>query len=213
MIIAIDGPAASGKGTLGKRLADRLCLPYLDTGLLYRAVAFKLIGSGRGLDDGSSAVEAAAAIDLDDLNSPALRAKEMGEAASVVSALPELRAALLGLQRGFADRPGGAILDGRDIGTVICPSADVKIFVTANPETRAARRVADLAGRGEQVRFSEVLAEIVKRDRRDSSRPDAPLSVAVDALVIDSTSLDAEGVMAQALEFVLSAAPGEPTMA
>ena len=155
VIVAIDGPAASGKGTLARRLAEHYGLPHLDTGLLYRATARTLIDEGRRLDDVAAAVKAARGLALIDFDEAALRGREMGEAASVVAALPEVRAALVQAQQSFARRIGGAVLDGRDIGTVICPDATVKIFVTASPETRAQRRALELRSRGEFVRLCQ----------------------------------------------------------
>ena len=175
MIIAIDGPAASGKGTLARRLAEHYGLPHLDTGLLYRAVAASLIAADRDLHDVGAAVAAARGLGLTEFDEDSLRGRQMGDAASIVAAMPEVRAALIEAQRNFARRPGGAVLDGRDIGTVICPEADAKIFVTASPETRAQRRALELAGRGEKADYAAILAEIVKRDARDSERADAPL--------------------------------------
>lgn len=202
MIIAIDGPAASGKGTLARRLAKHYRLPHLDTGLLYRAVARALIDEGRRLDDVSAAVKAARGLALMDFDEPALRGREMGEAASVVAAIPEVRAALIEAQQAFAGRPGGAVLDGRDIGTVICPDAPVKIFVTASPETRAQRRALELRSRGEPSDYAKVLADIRHRDRRDSSRATAPLKPAADAMILDTTDLDVEGTFAAAAKMV-----------
>ncbi len=202
MIIALDGPAASGKGTLARRLAAHFGLPHLDTGLLYRAAARALIDSGDRLDDESRAVAAARGLALTDFNEEVLRGREMGEAASVVAAIPAVRAVLLDTQRAFASRPGGAVLDGRDVGTVICPEADVKIFVTANLETRANRRALELAKRGEKVDYADVLADILKRDQRDSSRTSAPLLRADDAATLDTTHLDVNAAFAAALKIV-----------
>ena len=170
MIVAIDGPAASGKGTLARRLAEHLGLPHLDTGLLYRATARALIEEGRDLSDVKAAVAAARGLALLDFDEEKLRGREMGEAASVVGAMPEVRQALIESQRAFARRPGGAVLDGRDIGTIICPEAEVKIFVTATPETRASRRALELKGRGEKVDYVSVLDDIRRRDERDAGR-------------------------------------------
>jgi len=200
MIIAIDGPAASGKGTLAAGLARHFGLPSLDTGLLYRAVGLAMLDSGAQLTDAPAAVSAAQQLRLDALDGERLRGKDMGEAASVVSAIPELRAALLDLQRTFAAQSGGAVLDGRDIGTVICPQADIKLFVTAKPETRASRRTAELIRRGEKVDPAEVLADIRRRDARDSSRADAPLTAAADAHILDTSDLDAEQTFSLALK-------------
>jgi len=205
MIIAIDGPAASGKGTLAKRLAVHYGLPHLDTGLLYRAVARALMDFDHPLNDEAAAVRAAQAMDLAHLDEARLRGREMGEAASVVAAIPAVRSALADWQRAFARRPEGAVLDGRDIGTVICPDADVKIFVTALPEERARRRFRELAGRGEDVTLDDVLADIRKRDARDSGRSTAPLAAAADARLLDTTSLDIEQAFRAAVGFVEAA--------
>src|SRR5471030_176605 len=175
MIIAIDGPAASGKGTLGKKLAVHYGFRHLDTGLLYRAVAKALLDAGQAANDEARAVAAAKAIDPATFDETALKRYEVGEAASVVSAIPEVRAALFNLQQEFAAAPPGAVLDGRDIGTVICPNADVKIFVTASPEVRAQRRTSELRARGLPVDEAAVLADIKNRDERDSNRAAAPL--------------------------------------
>jgi cytidylate kinase len=202
MIIAIDGPAASGKGTIARRLARHFSLPHLDTGLLYRATARALLDEGARLDDAERAEAAARGLALVDFDEERLRGAQMGEAASVVAAIPRVRAALLEQQRRFAARPEGAVLDGRDIGTVICPDADVKLFVTASPETRAQRRALELRGRGEDVDFAEVLADIRRRDERDSGRSSAPLVAAVDALRLDTSDLDVEEAVAAALALV-----------
>ncbi len=202
MIIALDGPAASGKGTLARRLAQRFGLPHLDTGLLYRATASALVEAGERPDDERRAVSAARGLGLTDFDEAKLRGRAMGEAASIVAAIPAVRAALLDMQRAFAARPGGAVLDGRDIGTVICPHADVKIFVTATPETRAHRRALELASRGEKVDYAAVLEDIRIRDRRDSGRASAPLMQAMDAVVLDTTQLDIEAAYAAAVAIV-----------
>jgi cytidylate kinase len=202
VIVAIDGPAASGKGTLARRLAGHYRLPHLDTGLLYRATARALMDEGRRLDDLAAAVKAARGLALIDFDETALRGREMGEAASVVAAIPEVRAALVEAQQAFARRPGGAVLDGRDIGTVICPNAGAKIFVTASPETRAQRRALELRSRGEPSDYAQVLADILHRDRRDSSRATAPLRPAADAMILDTTDLDVEGTFGEALRLV-----------
>ena len=202
MIVAIDGPAASGKGTIARRLAAHFGLPHLDTGLLYRATARLLLDEGGALDDTRAAVAAARGLALTDFDEAQLRGREMGEAASVVGAMPEVRAALIDMQRRFAGQPKGAVLDGRDIGTVIAPDADVKIFVTASPETRAQRRALELRGRGEVVDYPDVLADIRKRDERDSHRSAAPLIAAADAHVLDTSDLDIEAAFAAALAIV-----------
>ena len=206
MIIALDGPAASGKGTLARKLAQHFGLPHLDTGLLYRATARALIEAGERLDDERRAVEAARGLALMDFDEEQLRGREMGEAASVVAAIPAVRAALFDMQRSFASRPEGAVLDGRDIGTVICPDAKVKIFVTASPETRANRRALELARRGEKVNYADVLEDIRKRDERDSHRSSAPLLAAKDAVMLDTSALDIEGAFAAALAIVMGGA-------
>jgi cytidylate kinase len=202
MIIAIDGPAASGKGTLAKKLAAHYGLRHLDTGLLYRAVAKAVLDAGRRPDDREAAIAAAKRLDPGAFDEAALKVYEIGEAASVVSAVPEVRAALFDFQRAFAAAPPGAVLDGRDIGTVICPNADVKIFVTATPEVRATRRARELTGRGERVDEAAVLADILARDERDRSRTTAPLVQAPDAQLLDTTSLGIEDAFRAALAIV-----------
>ena len=208
MIIAIDGPAASGKGTLGKRLAAHYGLRHLDTGLIYRAVAKALLDAGHALDDRARAVAAARALDPERFDEAALKSAAMGEAASIVSAIPEVRAALVDLQRDFAARPPGAVLDGRDIGTVICPHADVKIFVVAAPEERARRRAAELAAQGQAVDPAAVLADILRRDERDRSRAAAPLVAAADAHLLDTTHLDIDAAVRAAIDIVEAARAG-----
>jgi cytidylate kinase len=202
MIIAIDGPAASGKGTLGKRLAAHYGLRHLDTGLLYRAVAKSLVDAGHALDDRANAVAVAKSLDPANFDEAMLKSHSNGEAASIVSALPEVRAALLSLQREFAARPPGAVLDGRDIGSVICPDADVKIFVTASPQARARRRYLELKAQGRPALEAEILADILRRDARDSSRASAPLIMASDAHRLDTTQMDIDKVFAAAVELV-----------
>jgi cytidylate kinase len=202
MIIAIDGPAASGKGTLGKRLAAKYGFRHLDTGLLYRAVAKALLDAGHSPAQRARAVAAADAIDPATFDETALKSHAVGEAASLVSAIPEVRSALLAFQRNFAKQAPGAVLDGRDIGTVICPHAEVKIFVTATPEVRARRRVLEFQSRGETVEETAVLADILKRDERDISRAVAPLKPAADAHLLDTTALNAEAAFAAAVELI-----------
>ena len=199
MILAIDGPAASGKGTLAKRLAQHYGLPHLDTGLLYRGVGRAVLDAGHDLSDEAAAREAASRLVLEALEEDRLRGPEMGEAASVVAAYPAVRALLLDAQRRFAAQPGGAVLDGRDIGTVIAPGAECKIFVTASPEERARRRHAELNRRGDAVTYEAVLADIRRRDERDSGRGTAPLVAAPDARLLDTTSLDIEAAFQAAL--------------
>ncbi len=202
MIIAIDGPAASGKGTLGKRLAAHYGLRHLDTGLIYRAVAKRVLDAGRRADDRDAAVAAAAALDPARFDEAALKTPAVGEAASLVSAIPAVRAALVAFQRDFAARPPGAVLDGRDIGTVICPDADVKIFVTATPQVRARRRVAEYYSQGKDITEAAGLADIVKRDERDQNRAAAPLKQAPDAHLLDTTHMNVEAAIAAAIAIV-----------
>lgn len=202
MIIAIDGPAASGKGTLGKRLAAHYGLRHLDTGLIYRAVALAMLEAGHRLDDVAHAAAAATALDVGRLGDPALKGAKVSEAASIVSAIPEVRAALLAFQKDFAARPPGAVLDGRDIGTVICPHADVKIFVIAAPEVRAKRRFLEMQAQNKGLSEKDILAEILRRDERDRSRSAAPLKAAPDAVTLDTTALDIEGVVRAAIDIV-----------
>jgi cytidylate kinase len=205
MIIAIDGPAASGKGTLGRRLAAHLGLRHLDTGLLYRAVAKAVLDGGGRPDDAARAVAVARSLDVAGLDESVLKARGMADPASIVSTIPEVRAALVELQRTFAAAPPGAVLDGRDIGTVICPHAEVKIFVDASPEIRARRRVAELAGKGVAADEAEILADIRRRDERDRSRAVAPLVAAVDAHLLDTTHLDIDASFRAALKIVEAA--------
>ena len=205
MIIAIDGPAASGKGTIARRLADHYRLPHLDTGLLYRATAAAVMAEDRDIYDEAAAVAAARGLGLTDFDDAALRDRRMGEAASVVAAMPGVRSALLEAQRAFAARPGGAVLDGRDIGTVVCPQADVKIFVTASAAARAQRRALELAGSGEKADYNAILADILRRDARDSERATAPLRAADDAIRLDTTQLGIEAAFGEALRIVEAA--------
>ncbi len=208
MIITIDGPAASGKGTIARRVAAHYRLPHLDTGLLYRGVAIRLLDRGHALDDVKAAVAAARELDIASLDAKRLRERSIGEAASRVAVFPEVRAALLQLQKDFAHRPEGAVLDGRDTGTVIAPEADVKIFVTAAAETRAKRRFRELAAKGEEMPLDAVLAAIRDRDRRDSERAIAPLKAAPDAVLLDTTDLDIEAAFRAALSIVEVARAG-----
>ena len=202
MIIAIDGPAASGKGTLGKRLAAHYGLRHLDTGLIYRAVAKSVLDAGCRPDDKAAAVAAAKALDPVRFDELALKTHAVGEAASVVSAIPEVRAALIAFQRDFAAKPPGAVLDGRDIGTVICPQADVKIYVTATAEVRASRRAAEYRAQGRDTDAATVLADILKRDERDSRRAIAPLKRAPDAHLLDTTHLAIDPAIRAAIDIV-----------
>ena len=202
MIIAIDGPAASGKGTVARALATHHGLPHLDTGLLYRAVGHEVLARGLDFADVPALARLAAGLDVATLDPEALRAGPVGEAASRVAEIPEVRQALIALQRDFAHQPGGAVLDGRDIGTVIAPDAQVKIFVTASPQARAARRFHELTARGEDVTPQQVLDDILKRDQRDSSRASAPLLRAADAVLLDNTDLKKQESIARALAIV-----------
>jgi cytidylate kinase len=202
MIIAIDGPAASGKGTLAKRLAEYYGYRHLDTGLIYRAVAKALLDAGAELTDEARAVTAARELDPSKFANLALKTQQMGEAASVVSALPLVRAALVDFQRHFAAGPPGAVLDGRDIGTVICPDADVKIFVAADAKVRARRRTLEAKARGEHADEALVLADILARDERDRNRAVAPLKPASDAYLLDNSQLDIEGGVRAAIDII-----------
>jgi cytidylate kinase len=208
MIIAIDGPAASGKGTLGKKLAAHYGLRHLDTGLLYRAVAKAVLDTGRRPSDETAAIAAARSLDPDRFDEAALKSHAVGEAASVVSAIPEVRAALLAFQREFAAKPPGAVLDGRDIGTVICPDADVKIFVVATPEVRARRRFKEYQAAGRAIDEASVLADIEKRDERDQNRAAAPLRQAPDAYLLDTTNMDISTAIRAAIDIVEASRAG-----
>ena len=202
MIIAIDGPAASGKGTLAKRLAAHYGYRHLDTGVIYRAVAYALISAGADFRDEPRAVQAALELDPDKFEDPILKTQTVAEAASVVSAIPRVREALVNFQRRFAAGPPGAVLDGRDIGTVICPHAEVKIFVLADPEVRARRRTLEARARGEKADEAAVLADILRRDERDKNRTVAPLKPADDAYLLDNSNLDIEGGVRAAIDIV-----------
>lgn len=204
MIIAVDGPAASGKGTLARRLARHLGLPYLDTGLLYRGVGLAVLRAGGSPEDEAAALAAARSLDPAALDDPELRGEAAGNAASKVAAMPPVRAALLEMQRAFAARPGGAVLDGRDIGTVVCPGADHKLFVTASLEKRAERRLKELREKGVEIIQERVLQDMKERDARDSGRSVAPLVPAQDAFVLDTSELDADAAFAAALEHITS---------
>ena len=202
MIVAIDGPAASGKGTLAKRVAAHYCLAHLDTGTLYRAVARDTLASGWDPADEDAALKAARALDLGTLDDPALRSAGLGEAASLVARYEAVREALLAYQRAFAGSAPGAVLDGRDIGTVICPNADVKLFVTATSEERARRRFIELREAGTLVSEAEVLADIRRRDERDAGRAAAPLRRAQDAHLLDTTNLDIDAAFRAAIDLI-----------
>ncbi|MBK3734229.1 cytidylate kinase [Azospirillum brasilense] len=208
LIIAIDGPAAAGKGTLSKRIAQAYGFAHLDTGALYRAVGVSVLRAGGDPADAEAAAQAARALRPDDgiLNDPALRNDEAAQAASKVAAVPEVRAALLDFQRAFAATPPGgapgAVLDGRDVGTVVCPNADAKLFVTASVEVRAERRLKELRERGIPAIPSDVLEDMKARDARDSQRTVAPLLPAADAFVLDTSALDADQAFAAATAFI-----------
>jgi len=207
-VIAIDGPTASGKGTLAKRLARHLGFAHLDSGLLYRAVGLALLRASKDPADREAAVAAAQALDPSGLSDPALRSEETGKAASVVAAIPEVRSALLDFQRRFAAAPPGgapgAVLDGRDIGTVVCPDAQAKIFLDAGVEERAARREKELRDRGAPIIEGAVLRDLQERDARDRNRVVAPLVRAGDAYVLDTTGMDADQAFAEALAYIRS---------
>ncbi len=208
MIIAIDGPAAAGKGTLAQRLSAHYRLPYLDTGLLYRLTGRMMALQGLDPDDSVAAARVARALDPALLGDPTLRGHEAGELASRVAVHAGVRAALLDFQRAFAARPEGAVLDGRDIGTAVCPDADIKIFVTASPEVRARRRTDELLAKGRAVDYRRILAEIRGRDARDSGRAAAPLKAADDAYLLDTSDKDIETAFRAAVDIVDRARAG-----
>ena len=206
MIIAIDGPAAAGKGTLARRLADQFDFAYLDTGSLYRAVGLAVLRAGESPDNEGAATAASADLDHALLTDPALRAEETGSAASVVAAMSRVRSNLLEFQRNFASGPPGgkqgAVLDGRDVGTVVCPDAALKLFVTASAEVRAKRRFLEIEARGDAADFDKILADVKARDERDMNRADAPLKPAEDALLLDTSELDIDAVFLRAAALV-----------
>ncbi|NBB52884.1 (d)CMP kinase [Rhizobium sp. CRIBSB] len=209
--IAVDGPAASGKGTIASRLAALYGLPHLDTGLLYRAVGMGVLDAGAPLGDEAAAEAVARALDASHLvDTDRLTSGEAGEAASRVAGHPAVRAALLDFQKTFAARPGGAVLDGRDIGTVIAPEARAKLFVTATPEVRARRRWLQLTGRGADIAFEDMLADIVRRDERDAGRGAAPMVQAADAVLLDTTDMDIEAAFDAARRIVEAARAQTP---
>jgi cytidylate kinase len=202
MIIAIDGPAASGKGTLAKRIADHFGLHHLDTGLIYRAVARDVRAVDGALDSPEDAGKAAASLDLATLDDPTLRHPGIGSAASIVAQIPAVRTILRKFQVNFAGQPPGVVLDGRDIGTVVCPHADVKIFVVADTAVRAERRYLELKSRGEVVTRDETFRTIAERDKRDSERPDSPMKPAADAVLLDTTKLSIDHAFDAAVELI-----------
>ena len=198
MIIAVDGPLAAGKGTIAKALASHYGLPFMDTGKLYRGTALRVLEAGGDPSDDEQALQAAQSLDMTGIDDATLRTAAVGQGASVVAAIQPVRAALFNLQRNFALQDGGAVLDGRDIGTVVCPEADVKIYVYASPEERAARRQKELAESGEVVSFEDMLAQTLERDARDSGRADAPLKPADDAHLLDTTGLSIDAAVDKA---------------
>ncbi|MEL7115502.1 MAG: (d)CMP kinase [Pseudomonadota bacterium] len=198
--VAIDGPAAAGKGTIAKAVAAQFGFAHLDSGLLYRAI-------GRATLDGAHAIDAALALQVNDLDEAPLRTAEVAKSASVVAAIPEVREALVVFQRRFARQPGGAVLDGRDIGTVICPEAEVKLFVTASDAVRAERRFKELSGKGEAVSLDGVLADLRARDARDRERETAPMRAADDAVVLDTSTMSIDAAVRAAIEVVAKARP------
>jgi len=207
-VVAIDGPAASGKGTLARRLADHFKLRHLDTGLTYRAVAAMLLSASHDLDDEAAAVAAAERLDLDDLDAEQLSGHNIGEAASRIAVMPELRRVLCRKQREFAEQPPGAVLDGRDIGTVVLSDAPAKLYVTASPEIRARRRALEMRERGHDISEADVLDDLRRRDARDMARTDSPLRPASDAYLLDTTDLDIEAAFQAAVDFVSRAIAG-----
>ncbi|MFC3052167.1 (d)CMP kinase [Kordiimonas pumila] len=210
MIIAIDGPAAAGKGTLARLIAAEFDYAYLDTGALYRAVGLAMLKAGMNPADSDQAAAASEKLDLSLIDDPALRSEAVGSAASQVASVPTVRDNLLYFQRNFAVTPPnnkkGAVLDGRDIGTVVCPNAEVKLYVTASPEERARRRTSEIQMRGEVANYATILADVKARDARDMARTSAPLKPAADALLLDTTELDIDAVFLRAVRFIKSKA-------
>ena len=202
MIIAVDGPLASGKGTIARALAAHFGLPYLDTGSLYRATGIAVLDAGIDQTDPEACAAIARSLDLAAIDEVRIRTAEAGAMASRVGSIPQVRKALFDLQRAFAEQPGGAILDGRDIGTVICPDADVKLYVTADTETRARRRWQELNARGETISLDEMLAQTRERDHRDAGRSDAPMRPADDATLLDTSSLSIDAAVTDAVAIV-----------
>jgi cytidylate kinase len=204
MIIAVDGPAAAGKGTVARAVARHFGYHFLDTGSLYRMVGLAVLRGGGDPNDRAAAVRAAQTLRPETYRDEDLRGEDVGKAASIVAVIAEVRAALLDFQREFARKPPGAVLDGRDIGTVVCPNADVKLYITASPQVRARRRMMELAERGTTVPHETVLAEIRARDERDRSRAAAPLVAAADAIVIDTSAMGIEEAVAAAIAAALN---------
>ncbi|MDG1416734.1 MAG: (d)CMP kinase [Maricaulis sp.] len=202
MIIAVDGPLASGKGTISRAISQHLGIPYLDTGSLYRATGLALIDAKADPTDADRAGELAANLDIDAIDETRIRTAEAGLVASKIAALPQVRDALFKLQRDFALQPGGAVLDGRDIGTVICPDADVKIYVVADAETRARRRWKELVAKGQDISYENMLAQTLERDARDANRTDAPMRAADDATLLDTSTLSIDAAVAEAVRLV-----------
>ncbi len=198
MIIAIDGTLASGKGTIARRLSRWYGLAHMDTGRLYRATGVAALNRGVDFEDPAALAEVALSLDLNDYDEDELRTAEAGQAASKVAAVPAVRAALLELQRAFASQPKGAVLDGRDIGTVVCPDADVKLWVDASVEARATRRWKELTAKGETLSLEEMIAQLKERDDRDKNRTDAPMVAAADSVLIDTTHLTIDAAVDKA---------------
>jgi len=203
MIVAVDGPAAAGKGTVARAIARHFGYHFLDTGSLYRMVGLAVLRGGNDPNDRAAAIAAAQSLRPETFRDEDLRGEDIGNAASIVAVIAEVRAALLDFQRKFAGKPPGAVLDGRDIGTVVCPDAEVKLYITASPEVRARRRMAELAERGDAVPYETVLAEIRARDERDRNRVTAPLVAAADAAVIDTSAMGIEEAVAAAVATVM----------
>lgn len=210
-VVAIDGPAGAGKGTLGKRLAEAFSLAMLDTGLIYRATGYAVLQAGGDPADPVAALAAAKALDMTKIDEGALRNEEVADAASKVAVMPDVRAELLEFQRRFASNPPGdvkgAILDGRDIGTVVCPDADLKLYITASVNVRAERRFKELQAKGDTVIYARVLEDLKARDERDQGRATAPMKPASDAFELDTSDLDADGVFAAVMTFIKSKRP------
>lgn len=202
LVIAIDGPAASGKGTLSRRLAEKYQLPHLDTGLTYRAVGHAMLEAGLSLDDRQAAISTASMVDLSNLDRKILSAHYIGEAASKVAVVPELRRILVDKQRAFASQPQGAVLDGRDIGTIVCPQATVKLYVVASAEVRAKRRFDEELSRIGEADFEAILDDIQERDARDTGRADSPLKPAVDAHLLDTSNMGIEAAFSAAVSII-----------